>query len=148
MRKVVAVALCAILLTACTSETELPPEPELPPITTPAQSWSFEGLNVQGIGDVCGFQVTGDELEIHPFYNESKHIKVKRLLISEQQFWNTICESCTDAVRDKQQTFELLTLKSGVTYGYFEQDASTAFVFYTDTLPSSYVKGGMTKSCQ
>lgn len=146
------VAVIMLAVSACspkeTEEVESEIVVDVPPLTTQADSWTAQGLTVYGIGPVCGFQELNNVLEIHPFFNESKHISMKKMIISETGFWNTLCKATSTAVYTKEDNFELLTLDTGVTYGYYQVDNETAYIFESDTLPSSYVKEVMRKTCK
>ena len=136
--------ICALSLSlvACSGNDEVV-EPVIPVDTTPplsnvAESASFYDIEVPAIGPWCGFNYVDDCLEIHPFYDSTQHIILERIMLSDKPYWDVI-ERTEGAVVKEYPSGSLLTFTSGKTYGYYEDGAGYAFIFSTDTLPSSYV---------
>lgn len=98
---------------------------------------------------MCGFMEVDDTLEIHPYYNSSEHITMKKILLSDLPYWETIKESQSEtAVVKEYDKYELMTQADGSTYGYYKESDDTAIICYSFDLPSSYVKVVMDRICQ
>lgn len=147
-RHYAACVLLTLCLTACTNKEEAPSEPVTPPLTERSESYSYEGLTFYGVGSQTGFLETSEGLEIHPYFDNIKHILVKEVNLSGQGFWDTICKSDDTNVIEHFEGWDILTNTSGITFGFWQLDENNAWVFQTDSLPSSYVKVVMDKACQ
>lgn len=141
MRRSVAVAgLVALLLTGCGAEEEVEEEYVAPPLTEISDSYTFEDIGVNAIGTYCGFCSTDAGIEIHPYNDNTKHISVERILLSDRPYWDTILSSQVDndtIVKTKE--YSMFTTPDGISYGYYEV-GKYAYVFKSEGLPSSYMK--------
>lgn len=140
--------LLAALLVGCSAKEPEPELPQTPPLSTQADVWTWGDITVGGVGSLTGFLETSEGLEIHPFYDNPKHILVKRIIISEQGFWDTLCKSSDDLDVTTLDNFSIITMPSGTSYGYWEISNDKAIIFESSSLPSSYVKEVMNKTCK
>lgn len=140
MRKIIcSTLLCLGLLCGCSKE-EVVEEVPMPDLTEISDSYTYYDIGVKAIGEHCGFAEVDDGFEIHPFNNSPKHISVKRILLSENNFWDTILLSeKEDSVVLRGKKFSYFTTVDGTTYGYYEV-ADYGYIFTSYDLPSSYVK--------
>ena len=142
--------LSALLLSGCSKEEPVVEEviEVIPPLTEIAESSEFEGYTFNAIGEHCGFVVTSDSIEIHPYNDDTRHITVEKILLSELPYWETIKSgSGEDIVIQKYKDFESFTTVDGNTYGYYALGDETAFMFKTTDLPSYYVRAVFERIC-
>ncbi|MCM1234394.1 MAG: hypothetical protein NC489_30200 [Ruminococcus flavefaciens] len=145
MKQSFGILLClALLLTGCSSAEGEIVEPSVPDISEQMDTAAIFGIEFEAIGPVCGFIIEDDAVEIHPYYNSSEHIQLKKILLSDRLFWNTIKSSVQDsAVVVSGDNYDMITVDSGITYAYKQLDDNWALIAKSDTLPSSYVKAVM-----
>ena len=113
---------------------------EPPPISTQAEYGMLDTFTVEAIGSVCGFNNVDGGLKIYPHYNNSAHILMKKILISDNDFWDTILKSQSeDFILTQRDKYTLITTPTGVTYGYFPIDEEWAILGSTEGLNSGYL---------
>ena len=139
--------LCLVCLTGCASKEEaVVTEP--PPISEQASYAYFDELEVPAIGPVCGFVSKSDSLEIYPYYNYNAHITLKKMLISENGFWDTLISTQSeDFVLTAEESYTVITTPNGVTFGLLPIDDEWAYLVETDGLNSGYVRVLLNKLC-
>ena len=138
---------CLVCLTGCAKNKDIEVV-ETPPLSERAESVYFETLEVEAIGPMCGFINTGDCLEIYPYYDFNSHITLKKILISENGFWDTlITTQSEDFVVTETESYTLITTPMGVTFGYLPVDDEWAYLAETEGLHSGYIRVLFNKLC-
>lgn len=142
-RRLILIGLIALLLVGCNKEQE-PVETE----SYSAESCTYDGIVLNPLSDVCLYNVKGDTLEIFPHYENSSHITVKKIVYSDNNFFDTIVKeyketesyySCDD--------YSYCTLVDGTVLGYCIVDEDVAYFLYTDTESSSVVEDVLKTLC-
>ena len=151
MRKTIAcfVVLYALLV-GCASETQ--PETQMPVsevcLHEPSDSHVWQGITIPAISPVTAFEEYGDTLKIFPYYNDNAYISLRVVLVSGNDFWNTVTSTYLDSgnaiVKDQ---YSYVTTENGITYGLLPVSETAAIVAET-TLPSSYVDRILEMLCQ
>ena len=149
MRKSVITVLCLCLLfiTGCDEEIEEPvvESVDLRPITT---SIVWDNKVIQNISPVSAFESSTDMLQIFPYNNNDKHITIRKIIVSDNGFWNTVMlgyEGTENIIVTEQ--YSLVTNNKECTFGYIPIDYEWAYIVYSETLPSSYVEYVMKVLC-
>lgn len=130
----------ALFLTGCSNESVEEPvvETELRQVTTNAV---WDNRNFDSITPVCAFESTDECLKIFPYNNSEEYIKVEKILISSNGFWNTVTNEFKDTNNVRVlDNYSYITTSSKVTIGYYALDDEYAYIVSTETLPSSYVE--------
>ena len=139
-RSIVIACLISICLVGCGAEEEVEEEYAAPPLTEISDSYAFEDIGIKAIGTHCGFCDTDTGIEIHPYNDNTKHISVRKILLSDRPYWDTILSSQVDNdTIVKTKKYSMFTTSEGISYGYYEV-GEYAYVFKSDGLPSSYMK--------
>lgn len=142
-KKLILLFCCVTCLSGCSDKEPIIEEPVdvTPPLSVVSDSITFKDLKVNAFGTWCGFILTDDYLEIHPFYDSTQHIKLERILLSNRPYWETIKDSLGNEVISTQcSNCEMITLTNGQSYAYVEDGVGYAYIFHTADLPSSYLK--------
>lgn len=140
MRKQVIIIACCCLLCGCssTSNEVVPTEqPDLHEVVT-SITWDNKEIDIKS--PVSSYQIDGDQLIIYPYNNSDKHITLKKVLISNCRFWDTVEKGFEKENLKKTDRYSIVTNKSGMTYGYMPISKTDAYIATTDTLPSSYAQ--------
>lgn len=139
-RVILLISLSALLLSGCAAEEPVEDVVEVT-ISQQASEGHIDNITVTALSPVGGFNNTDDGLEIYPHYNNSAHIYLKKILISENGFWETIIASQSEdyilTVKDK---YTLITTPTGVSYGYYPLDDEWALLAETRGLNSGYLR--------
>lgn len=139
-KRITPIVLSMLLLCGCSEEVEEPVAYEPPPISTQAEFGYLDTFTIEAIGSVCGFNNVTDGIEIYPHYNNPSHILLKKILISDNDFWETILSSQSeDFILTKRDKYTLITTPTGVTYGYYPIDKEWAILASTKGLNSGYL---------
>ena len=145
--KTLLIASLLVLLVGCGKE-ETPVEVEQPPLHTMQSSYKTSSISANAITPTTAFEEVGDELRLYPFYNSDHYISMKVILISNNDFWNTIISGYTGTnnlqVYDK---YSLITTSFGKTITVIPRSSEEAIVISSDTLPSGYVKATADMLC-
>lgn len=140
----------ALLLSGC-GETE-PVQQEVvdqPPLHTQASQFDNGTISMNSITPVTAFEDLGDEVQLFPFYDCDKHISMKIILTSNNDFWSTLLDSYTDTGnRQDFEKFSLITTSSGNTMTLLPIDDEHAILVESSTLPSGYVKAAADELCK
>lgn len=145
-KSLILLLMLSCFLCGCTSTEEVEEVP-MQPLTEISDSYTYGDIKVNAIGTHCGFSETDEGFEIFPYNNCSKHITVKRILLSENHFWENLLESEeADSIVFRYKSCSYFTTTEGVTYGYYEV-GDYGYIFSTFDLPSSYVKAVLSKTC-
>lgn len=149
-RTVIVLSLCAVVLCGCgpTVEKEQPVVEEQPALAELSDSCDMFGTTFQSIGPMCGYVTSDDTVSIYPYYKSPEHIDVKRMLLSDRGFWDTVKANETDAVVAESDKYFTITLTTGTTYGVILAESDSVILIKTDSLPSAYVKVVCEKLCQ
>ena len=146
--KLITTLICLLMLSGCNSEEEIV-EPIITTVSTLASEQTYESLTIKAIGPKCGFNLSEDGLAIHPFFNNSKHILMKRILKSDRDFWNTLLQSQSeDFIVTETENYKIVTTPNGITYGYLPKDDTWAILVTSVELNSGYVRAVMNQLCQ
>lgn len=147
LKKIITLTCMCLLLAGCSEKEEV--ITVTPPVSERMDSVIYENFTFDAIGPVCGFILTDTSLQIHPYYDSTKHILVEKILISENGFWNTLITSQTENyVLTDSENYSLITTPSGVTFGYMRVDDEWALLFKTSDLNSGYLRLVMNKLWQ
>lgn len=140
--------LLVLLLTACGEE----PEPEVPP-TPPkhaqAALFVWDELTVNAITPVTAFETNGSDLQIYPYFDDDKYILMRKIFLSNNNFWNTVTATFQDTDNYiSSESYSLFTLENGYTVALIPIDEETAYVVSSNQLPSAYVEKVCDTICQ
>lgn len=130
--------LCSVLI-GCGQETVVETvEPELRPISTEIV---WDGLSLETITPVTAVEASDSEINIFPYNNNDAHITVRRILISNNGFWNAAISTYKDSENFRSTAkYSYVTLADATTYGYLPIDEEYAYIVFSSDLPSSYVE--------
>lgn len=140
------IVFAVLLLTACGSEPVIEPEPVF--LHQQSSSIVWDNLNINQITPCNAYEFNGADLQIFPYYNDTKYITIKKIILSNNNFWDTVTEPYKDS--ENYQAFDscsLFTLNNGMTIGIKPIDDENAYVVFSDTLPSSYVRAVLKILC-
>lgn len=143
---IICTLLFTALLTGC-GEQDTEPVIETPPLHEITTSVVWDNLTLSQITPVTSIVVSGDSLDIFPYNDNDMHITVKRILISDNDFWQTVFNTQDTENTMTCDEYSLITTSSGATYGYLEIDEESAYIAFTDSLPSSYVWSALEMLC-
>ena len=148
MQKLTTFITLIIMLGLCgcsKKEVVPPPAPELRSVQT---STVWESVSINAITPVSAFEVEDACLKIFPYNNHEAYIKVEKILISGNGFWNTVTEDYKDTNNIRYVgNISYITIPNGKTMGYVPIDNEYAYLVSTDTLPSSYVEKVLVMLC-
>lgn len=139
--------LCStILLLGCSNKNEETVSvPDLRPIQ---YSCEWDSVSVNSITPVSTFETEDDCLKIFPYNNSESYIKIEKILISNNGFWDTVVKEYKDTNNVRVlDNFSYVTTASKVTIGYLPLDDEYAYIVSSDTLPSSYVEKVLEMLC-
>lgn len=138
--------LCATLFAGCGSKSEeTVTAADLRPIQS---SCIWESVSINSITPVSAFETEGSCLKIFPYNNSESYIKIEKILISNNGFWDTVVKEYEDTNNMRVlDNFSYVTTASKVTIGYLPLDAEYAYIVSSDTLPSSYVEKVLEMLC-
>ena len=138
-------AIMAISISGCGSEEVVVEESvELRPIVT---SITWEDMTIESFTPVTSMEATDSELSIFPYNNDERHITIRKIIISDNSFWDTVLSTVGDNNVIKKKEYSVITLSSGESYGYMEVGEDSAFIAYSADLPSSYVASSLEVLC-
>lgn len=139
--KIIYLLAVCVLLTGCTSTNDVPKIVQENALHNVSDSIVWDNMCINAITPVCAFETQGDVLFIFPYNNNDSHITVRKILISNNGFWDTVKNSYneSDNIRETDK-YSLVTTMSAETYGYIPIDDEYAYIVTTGTLPSSYVE--------
>ena len=138
-KRLVVIALLS-LLCGCSKKEQVESDTGPPPISIQAEVGLLDEFTIDAIGSVCGFNNIEGGIKIYPYYNNPSHIKLKKILISENDFWNTLINSQSEEfILTKADKFTLITTPDGVTYSYYPIDTEWAIIGSTQGLNSGYL---------
>lgn len=139
--KIIYLLAVCILLTGCTSTNDVTEIVQENALHNVSDSIVWDNMRIDAITPVCAFETQGDALFIFPYNDNDSHITVRRILISNNGFWDTVKNSYneSDNMRETDK-YSLVTTTSAETYGYIPIDDEYAYIVTTETLPSSYVE--------
>lgn len=109
----------------------------------------YDNKQLTHITPISSFEADGAELNVFPHFNKEQHINVKRIVISGNKFWTSVCKDAKQTDNYKKNAKKGYTLVSheGTTYGYVEIDDEEAYLVTTSDLPSSYVELVLEQLC-
>ena len=144
--------LLVCVLTACGDAEpvpELTPQPTLPPKHMQATATVWDNLTISEITPTTAFEQVSDSLRIYPYFDGDSYILMKKIFLSNNNFWDTATQSYTDTDNYiKTAKYSLITLDNGYTVAMIPIDEETAYVVTTNQLPSAYVKKVCDIVCQ
>lgn len=147
MKRFVFIIFMCVSLCACGNQ-DVEPDVIEQDLTEQAESYDVFGKDFQSIGPNCGYTSTDDWIEIHPYYNATEHIKVRKVLLSDCNFFDVVVSSVKDsAIIQENSAYQIFTLTDGTTYGVIPLEEDWCLFLKSDTLPSSYVKIACDKLC-
>lgn len=143
MRVAASVVLAlAIILTGCSEEPEEIIETHIP-VSAQGDNYVLGNVNIESAGDYTGYiGLDIDSVNVYPYYDLTENIMVRRIIISDQDWWNTVTEGI--GVIDCGN-FQIYQDVSGVSYGYMPIDETHALFCKTVDLPMDYLKLYMSK---
>lgn len=102
--------------------------------------FEWEDLQFNSFTPVTVYDASDQYLKIYPCYSVDKHILVRKVELSGQQFWTTILNAhrgtCPFDVKDNYSYF---TDTDGTTYAFITIDNTTGYFVETVGLPSGYL---------
>lgn len=132
----------ALMLTGCSEEPEEIIEPHIP-VSTQGDNYVIGNIHVESAGDSTGYIGLGnDSVNVYPYYDLSENITIRKIIISDQDWWDTITEGIE--VLDCG-SFQIYQDTSGTSYGYMPVDDTHALFCKTVNLPRDYLKLYMSK---
>lgn len=142
MKRLLALLLIVLLLVGCGEEEEITEEPEVT-ISETFDMLVLDCTTIYPFWDKCGYVEVSDRcLQIYPYYNADYYITVTEILLSDNDWWNTIIESYGDAIEVVSfEDYTMFTTPEGVTYAYKEYaDYNMALVAESGNVLSGYIK--------
>lgn len=141
-RKCIAICTVCLLLTACGKDAELADNISLDAqsVSQIEHTYSWDGITFEVVFPACTFEETTDALKIFPCYSMDSYITVRRIVISGNDFWNSVISQYKDTgnIRDMED-YSYVTTENGETLGYIKCAEHEAYLVETSTLPSGYV---------
>lgn len=152
MVKKLAIVLIGVTMLLCgcgKQEEEVVSEPvPVSHLHEPTESIVWNNMLLNGITPVTSFESTDDTLTIFPYYDNDAHITVRKIIISDNAFWNSVISQYIDSDNIKYvNDYALVTNTDGKSFGYIGIDEKTAYIISTDTLPSAYVESTLKLLC-
>lgn len=147
------VLLCSVLLMlllcSCGEQEVIIPEQTPKPMHVQEDSTTWDGKLISGISPVSAFDTSASELKIFPYFNSGDYILVKRIYLSDNQFWSSVSHAYigTPNYVDKN-AYSYFTLESGTTIGWVLITEDECYVVQTNTLASAYVEKVCELLCQ
>lgn len=151
MHKITCGALLLSLLlfvTGCGEQEVEVPEVPVTYLHEQADSTEWDGLTVSAITPCCAFDSQPDTLTIYPYFDSDLSVKVEKILLSENDFWNAITVSLEKDNCYTTEEYSLATMTNGTTVGMLPIDEETCYWVTSNQLPSGYVQAVLKSLCQ
>ena len=141
------ILLLALMLTACGEEPVIEVQ-EPPPLHNITDVFVWDSLVLESITPCNSYEAFGDDLQIFPYYNDTKYITIRKIVLSDTGFWETVSAPYKGTENFlSSDKYSLFTMTNGTTIGYFPMSDDYAYVVITDSLPSSYVVAVLNLLC-
>ena len=132
----------ALLLTGCSDEAEEVIEPHIP-ISTQGDNYVLGDVHIESAGNATGYiGIDDNSVYVYPYYDLSENIIIRRIVISDQNWWETITE---DVDVEECTGFQIFQDIAGTSYGYMPLGDTHALFCTTTNLPKDYLKLYMSK---
>lgn len=139
------ITLLCILLTGCGEKVKSTEPPiEEPIVAEPASnimdSFTWNNITFDNLFPATIYEETEDGLKIFPCYSKDSYILVRKIVISDNRFWESVINQFGDKNNIREtESYSYVTTSNGKTVGYIQIDDIFAFVVSTETLPGGYV---------
>jgi hypothetical protein len=131
----------SIAILVCISREAVKADSEENTLRPVNDSIMWEDITFQSFTPCSVLELSGEDLLVFPYCDNDAYITVKKVLISDNGFWDTVVSEITNEENIRNcQNYSYVTLSNGTTLGYLPIDDESAYVCYTSVLPSSYVE--------
>lgn len=152
MHKMIRVALLLsllLLLTGCGEQEEVEvPEVPVTYLHEQADSVLWDDKTISAITPCCAFDSQSDVLTIYPYFDSDVSVTVKKLLLSDNNFWSAITSPLEVDNCYTTEEYSFATMPNGTTVGMVPIDSEMCYWVSSNQLPSGYVQAVLKVLCQ
>lgn len=123
-------------LTGCGKEEVIVEAPYVP-MRAVQSTTMWDGHQISAITPVTAFESKEDTLLIFPYNDSSSHIKIEKIIISQNDIFSQMIKSCSEDNIIKNAKYTLCTLEDGTTCSLIHITEDKGYLISTK-LPSSY----------